>query len=260
MPCVWERPVQIERLTALLAAVQAGETSVDEALATLRDLPYETVDDFARIDNHRALRTGLPEVIFGAGKTADQVTQLLQILAARNGYAVATRVTPEQAMAVQAALPAATYHTMARILTLGQVTPPPDDGPYVCVATAGTSDLPVAEEAALLLELWGQRVVRVNDVGVAGVHRLLAQRTTLAEAALVIVVAGMEGALASVVGGLVSVPVIAVPTSVGYGASFGGLAALLAMLNSCAPGVAVVNIDNGFGAAALAIRIMRSAR
>lgn len=252
--------MQIERLTALLAAVQAGETSVDEALATLRDLPYETVDDFARIDNHRALRTGLPEVIYGAGKTADQVAQLLQILATRNDYAVATRVTPEQAMAVQAVLPAATYHTMARILTLGQVTPPPGDGPYVCVATAGTSDLPVAEEAALLLELWGQRVVRVNDVGVAGVHRLLAQRTTLAEAALVIVVAGMEGALASVAGGLVSVPVIAVPTSVGYGASFGGLAALLAMLNSCAPGVAVVNIDNGFGAAALAIRIIRSAR
>ena len=252
--------MQIERLTALLAAVQAGETSVDEALATLRDLPYETVDDFARVDNHRALRTGLPEVIYGAGKTADQVAQLLQILATRNDYAVATRVTPEQAMAVQAVLPAATYHTMARILTLGQVTPPPGDGPYVCVATAGTSDLPVAEEAALLLELWGQRVVRVNDVGVAGVHRLLAQRTTLAEAALVIVVAGMEGALASVAGGLVSVPVIAVPTSVGYGASFGGLAALLAMLNSCAPGVAVVNIDNGFGAAALAIRIIRSAR
>lgn len=252
--------MQIERLTALLAAVQAGETSVDEALATLRDLPYETVDDFARVDHHRALRTGLPEVIYGAGKTADQVAQLLQILATRNDYAVATRVTPEQAMAVQAVLPAATYHTMARILTLGQVTPPPGDGPYVCVATAGTSDLPVAEEAALLLELWGQRVVRVNDVGVAGVHRLLAQRTTLAEAALVIVVAGMEGALASVAGGLVSGPVIAVPTSVGYGASFGGLAALLAMLNSCAPGVAVVNIDNGFGAAALAIRIIRSAR
>ena len=252
--------MQIERLTALLAAVQAGETSVDEALATLRDLPYETVDDFARVDNHRALRTGLPEVIYGAGKTADQVAQLLQILAARNDYAVATRVTPEQAAAVQTALPAAAYHTMARILTLGQVPLPPDAGPYVCVATAGTSDLPVAEEAALLLELWGQRVVRVNDVGVAGVHRLLAQRTTLAEAALVIVVAGMEGALASVAGGLVSVPVIAVPTSVGYGASFGGLAALLAMLNSCAPGVAVVNIDNGFGAAALAIRIIRSAR
>lgn len=252
--------MQIERLTALLAAVQAGETSVDEALATLRDLPYETVDDFARVDHHRALRTGLPEVIYGAGKTADQVAQLLQILATRNDYAVATRVTPEQAMAVQAVLPAATYHTMARILTLGQVPLPPDAGPYVCVATAGTSDLPVAEEAALLLELWGQRVVRVNDVGVAGVHRLLAQRTTLAEAALVIVVAGMEGALASVAGGLVSGPVIAVPTSVGYGASFGGLAALLAMLNSCAPGVAVVNIDNGFGAAALAIRIIRSAR
>lgn len=252
--------MQIERLTSLLAAVQAGETSVDEALAALRDLPYETVDDYARIDNHRALRTGLPEVIYGAGKTADQVAQLLQVLAARNGYALATRVTPEQAAAVQAQVPAVRYLTPARILALGEIPLPPEQGPYVCVATAGTSDLPVAEEAALLLELWGQRVVRVNDVGVAGVHRLLAQRTTLAEAALVIVVAGMEGALASVVGGLISVPVIAVPTSVGYGASFGGLAALLAMLNSCAPGVAVVNIDNGFGAAALAMRIMRVVR
>lgn len=252
--------MQIERLTALLTAVQAGETSVDEALTALRDLPYEAVDDYARVDNHRALRTGLPEVIYGAGKTADQVVRLLQVLAARNGYAVATRVTSEQAASVQAQLPAAAYHTAARIMTLGQHPLPPEQGPYVCVATAGTSDLPVAEEAALLLELWGQRVVRVNDVGVAGVHRLLAQRTTLADAALVIVVAGMEGALASVVGGLIGVPVIAVPTSVGYGASFGGLAALLAMLNSCAPGVAVVNIDNGFGAAALAVRIMRQAR
>lgn len=250
--------MQVERLTSLLTAVQAGETSVDEALTTLRDLPYEAVDDFAHIDNHRALRTGLPEVIYGAGKTADQVTQLLQVLAAHNGYAIATRVTPDQAAVVQAQLPAARYFSTARIMTLGQVPPPPAQGPYVCVATAGTSDLPVAEEAALLLELWGQRVVRVNDVGVAGVHRLLAQRSTLAEAALVIVVAGMEGALASVVGGLISVPVIAVPTSVGYGASFGGLAALLAMLNSCAPGVAVVNIDNGFGAAALAMRIVQA--
>lgn len=252
--------MQIERLTSLLVAVQAGQTSVDEALVALRDLPYETVDDYARIDNHRALRTGLPEVIYGAGKTADQVAQLLQVLTARNGYALATRVTPEQAAMVRAQVPAVRYLAPARILALGEIPPPPEQGPYVCVATAGTSDLPVAEEAALLLELWGQRVVRVNDVGVAGVHRLLAQRTTLAEAALVIVVAGMEGALASVVGGLISVPVIAVPTSVGYGASFGGLAALLAMLNSCAPGVAVVNIDNGFGAAALAMRIMRVVR
>lgn len=252
--------MQIDRLTSLLTAVQAGETSIDEALATLRDLPYETVDDYARIDNHRVLRTGLPEVIYGAGKTAEQVAQLLQVLVAHNGYAIATRVTPEQAALIQTQLPAARYHTLARFMTLGETPPPPEQGLYVCVATAGTSDLPVAEEAALLLELWGQRVVRVNDVGVAGVHRLLAQRTTLAQAALVIVVAGMEGALASVVGGLISVPVIAVPTSVGYGASFGGLAALLAMLNSCAPGVAVVNIDNGFGAAALAMRILRVVR
>ena len=249
--------MQIERLTNLLRAVQTGETSVDAALDVLRDLPYETVADYGRLDHHRALRTGLPEVIFGAGKTAEQTARLLERLAAANGLAVATRVSAEQAQAVQNLLPAAAYHPAPRILTLGEAPPVSPEGPFVAIATAGTSDLPVATEAALLLELWGQRVVAINDIGVAGMHRLLAQRERLAQAAVVIVVAGMEGALASVVGGLVAAPVIAVPTSVGYGASFGGLAALLAMLNSCAPGVAVVNIDNGFGAAALAMRFLR---
>jgi NCAIR mutase (PurE)-related protein len=195
--------MQIERLTELLQAVQAGQTSVDAALDVLRDLPYEVVADYGRLDHHRALRTGLPEVIYGAGKTPEQIARLMERLAAANGLAVATRVSVEQAQAVQALLPAAVYHSTPRILTQGA-----------------------------------------------------APRELLTQAALVIVVAGMEGALASVVGGLVAAPVIAVPTSIGYGASFGGLAALLAMLNSCAPGVAVVNIDNGFGAAALAMRIL----
>lgn len=249
--------MQVERLTELLGAVQAGQTSVDAALDVLRDLPYETVADYARLDHHRSLRIGLPEVIYGAGKTPEQIARLLERLTAANGLAVATRVSAEQAQAVQALLPAALYHAMPRILTLGVAPALPADGPFVAVATAGTSDLPVATEAALLLELWGRRVIAINDIGVAGMHRLLAQRELLTQAAVVIVVAGMEGALASVVGGLVAAPVIAVPTSVGYGASFGGLAALLAMLNSCAPGVAVVNIDNGFGAAALAMRFLR---
>ncbi len=248
--------MQIERLTELLQAVQAGQTSVDAALDVLRGLPYEVVSDYARLDHHRALRTGLPEVIYGAGKTAEQIARLMERLAAANGLAVATRVSAEQAQAVQALVPAAAYHPTPRILTLGAAPTAPQSGPFVAVATAGTSDLPVATEAALLLELWGQRVIAINDIGVAGMHRLLSQRELLAQAALVIVVAGMEGALASVMGGLVAAPVIAVPTSIGYGASFGGLAALLAMLNSCAPGVAVVNIDNGFGAAALAMRIL----
>lgn len=248
--------MQVERLTELLQAVQAGQTSVDAALNVLRDLPYEAVEDYARLDHHRALRTGLPEVIYGAGKTAEQVARLLERLAAANGLAVATRISVEQAQTVQTLLPSAVFHPVPRILTLGAAPPALASGPFVAVATAGTSDLPVASEAALLLELWGQRVIAINDIGVAGMHRLLAQRELLTQAALVIVVAGMEGALASVVGGLVAAPVIAVPTSVGYGASFGGLAALLAMLNSCAPGVAVVNIDNGFGAAALAMRFL----
>jgi len=248
--------MQIDRLTELLQAVQAGQTSVDAALDVLRDLPYEVVADYGRLDHHRALRTGLPEVIYGAGKTPEQIARLMERLAAAKGLAVATRVSAEQAQAVQALLPAAVYHPTPRILTAGAAPSAPQSGPFVAVATAGTSDLPVATEASLLLELWGQRVIAINDIGVAGMHRLLSQRALLTQAALVIVVAGMEGALASVVGGLVAAPVIAVPTSIGYGASFGGLAALLAMLNSCAPGVAVVNIDNGFGAAALAMRIL----
>jgi len=210
----------------------------------------------ANLDHDRAQRTGIAEVIFCQGKTANQVVEICRRMLQREGRVLATRAAPEIARAVQQAFPDAHYHVEARIISIGQVSPAKEDAPYVVVATAGTSDIPVAEEAALTLEFLGRSVRRVYDVGVAGIHRLLNRADVLQRAHVVIAVAGMEGALPSVIGGLVACPVIAVPTSIGYGASFNGLAALLAMLNSCAPGVAVVNIDNGFGAAALAHKIM----
>jgi NCAIR mutase (PurE)-related protein len=201
----------------------------------------------------------MPEVVFCQGKTAEQVVVIVGRLLAKEGRALATRAPTETAEAVQAAYPQARWHAAARVITLGEVATPPcaEDAPFVAVVTAGTSDIPVAEEAALTLEFLGHCVRRVYDVGVAGIHRLMNRLDLLRQAQVVIAVAGMEGALASVLGGLVACPVVAVPTSVGYGASFGGIAALLAMLNSCAPGVAVVNIDNGFGAAVHAHQIMR---
>jgi NCAIR mutase (PurE)-related protein len=211
---------------------------------------------FANLDHDRARRTGIAEVIFCQGKTADQVVEICGRMVQREGRVLATRAAPEIARAVQQVFPDAHYHPEARIISIGQVSPTKAAAPYVAVATAGTSDVPVAEEAALTLEFLGRGVRRVYDVGVAGIHRLLNRADVLQRAHVVIAVAGMEGALPSVIGGLVACPVIAVPTSIGYGASFNGLAALLAMLNSCAPGVAVVNIDNGFGAAALAHKIM----
>jgi len=225
--------------------------------------------DYALLDYERAARTGVPEVVFCQGKTPQQVVEIMARLVQREGRALATRATPEIALAVSSAFPEAVYHTMARVIVLEHRPPLPgsdavplavQDAPetYVAVVTAGTSDAPVAEEAAVTLEFLGARVERVNDVGVAGLHRLLSRHEVLRQARVVIAVAGMEGALPSVVGGLVACPVIAVPTSIGYGASFGGLASLLAMLNSCAPGVAVVNIDNGFGAAVHAYKILRS--
>src|SRR4051794_15871196 len=214
-------------------------------------MPFEEIGD-ARIDHHRALRTAMPEVIFAQGKTPTQVADAFTALAAHSPLVMATRADRAAYEAVRAAQPEATYHERARIIAMGGLQPSPGARGYIAVATGGTSDLPVAEEAAITLELLGHRVERLVDVGVAGIHRLLARRQVLFDASVVIVVAGMEGALASVVGGLVSCPVVAVPTSVGYGAHFGGLAPLLGMLNSCAPGVAVVNIDNGFGAAAFA--------
>jgi len=242
--------VQIE---SLLNEVRAGSTGVDEAMERLRGLPFEDLG-FAKLDHHRALRTGMPEVIFAAGKTPEQVATIFARMAHAGGNVLATRVSRECFDAVAAAEPRAEYHATARAITLAQAETTPGKG-TVAVVCAGTSDLPVAEEAAITARLMGNSVELIADVGVAGIHRLLAQRTSLQSARVLIVCAGMEGALPTVVGGLVNAPVIAVPTSVGYGASFGGVAALLGMLNTCSPNVCVVNIDNGFGAACIATLI-----
>ena len=239
----------------LLKNVKSGATSPEEASERLKLLPFEDLD-FAKIDHHRALRRGFPEVVYGQGKTAEQVAAIAERISARGQNVLVTRVTPELQAQLAASLPLARYHAVARCLTLAVRETKALDG-RIAVVCAGTSDIPVAEEAALTAEFHGATVDRVHDVGVAGLHRLLAQAPILRESHVVIVVAGMEGALPSVVGGLVDAPVIAVPSSVGYGASFQGLAALLAMLNSCASGVAVVNIDNGFGAGYLAAEILR---
>ena len=217
------------------------------------------IDSFANLDHDRQARNGLPEIVYAESKTPEQVAAIMAELYERAGTALATRASSEHFAAVQARLPDAVYHELPRLITVGQPLrqPQPED-PYVAVVCAGTSDLPVAEEAALTLAWAGWPVRRVTDVGVAGIHRLFAVEDVLREAAVCIVVAGMEGALPSVVGGRIPTPIIAVPTSVGYGASFGGLSALLGMLTACAPGITVVNIDNGFGAAAAAHRILRT--
>ena len=240
-----------DSVRALLAAVAGGQTSVEEALATLAVLPYEDMG-YARLDHHRALRTGVAEAIYCPGKTPGQVGELAAHLVAAGGRALCTRATPGQAEAVLAAVPGARYEERARLVLCGAPRPTVAGRGTVLVVAAGTADLPVAEEAALCAEFWGNPVQRLYDVGVAGLHRLLDRLPQLRAAPVLIVVAGMDGALPSVVAGLVRRPVVAVPTSVGYGAAFGGLAPLLAMLNGCAAGVGVVNIDNGFGAAALA--------
>jgi NCAIR mutase (PurE)-related protein len=240
-------------LRTLLDAVGEGRLSTDAAharlLAELRDQPFEDIG-FARVDHHRAIRQGFPEVILGVGKTPEQIVTIARSIVERGHPLLATRIDEDTARHVQAAIGAVTYHEAARALTVKRELPRGKG--TVLIATAGTSDVPVAEEAAVTADLMGNDVERVYDIGVAGIHRLLSVRERLAAARVIIVVAGMEGALPSVVSGLVSVPVIAVPTSIGYGASFGGLAALLGMLNSCASGVSVVNIDNGFGAASIA--------
>jgi len=241
-------------LEQLLAAVQGGSCSVDEALERLRHLPYEDLG-FAKVDHHRGLRNGFPEVILGEGKDAAQIVAIAERLQATGGDVLVTRLGAEPARELLAAVPGFRYHATARVACYRAREAPPTGRGTVLVVTAGTADLPVAEEAALSAEFMGNAVERLYDVGVAGIHRLLDGRDRLWDAAVLIIVAGMEGALPSVVGGLVDRPVIAVPTSVGYGTSFGGLAALLAMLNTCAAGVVVVNIDNGFGAAAAATRI-----
>lgn len=238
-------------VAAILADFRDGRLTLEGALEKFKDLPYEDLD-FVKIDHHRMLRQGFPEVVFAQGKTPAQVAAIVERLAQVNGNVIASRATPEMYAATRALVPAAQYHELARMITVRQEEVAVDADRVILVMTAGTSDIPVAEEAALTAEIMGNKVTRVFDVGVAGIHRLLAQHHTIEQANVIIVVAGMEGALASVVGGMVAKPVIAVPTSVGYGANFGGIAALLAMLNSCAAGVAVVNIDNGFGAGRLA--------
>ncbi|SDT88392.1 hypothetical protein SAMN05444156_0407 [Verrucomicrobium sp. GAS474] len=245
-------------LLELLTAIEQGKTTPQEGMARLANLPYEDLA-YAKVDHHRALRTGMPEVIYAAGKTDAEVAGIFARMAAAGGDVLATRAGAGAAAAVLAEVPAATYHPVARILSLRQHETIPFPG-TLAVLCAGTSDLPVAEEAAVTAEFLGNTVTRLYDVGVAGLHRLLSQRPVLAEARACIVCAGMEGALPTVVAGLVRVPVIAVPTSVGYGAAFGGVAALLGMLNSCSPNVAVVNIDNGFGAAAFATSMVRGAK
>ena len=244
-------------LLELLADVQRGNLSPEAASQRLANLPFEDLGH-ARIDHHRSLRNGLPEVIYAAGKSPAQTAEIFASMAATGVDVLATRADEAAAAAVLAAVPEATHHPLARALTLRQSSAVETKG-HIAVLCAGTSDLPVAEETAITAELFNVRVTRLYDVGVAGLHRLLAVREELVLADVIIVCAGMEGALPSVVGGLVGVPVIAVPTSVGYGASFAGAAALLGMLNSCSPNVTVVNIDNGFGAAYTATLIARAA-
>ena len=261
------------QLKSLLQQVRSGRVSADEAVGRLRDLPFEDLG-FAKLDHHRALRAGMAEVVLGEGKTPAQVAAIFTRLAARGNNVLVTRANPAQFRAVNSAerhaggaksskgkacrkaAPRATFHDIARCIVLRQDATVHGKG-EIAVVSAGTSDMPVAEEAAITAEVMGNSVARIYDVGVAGIHRLLAHRSALVQARVVIVCAGMEGALPSVVGGLLRVPVIAVPTSVGYGSAFGGIAALLGMLNSCASNVTAVNIDNGFGAGYVASIINR---
>jgi NCAIR mutase (PurE)-related protein len=248
--------MDVKLLEQLLEEVQAGRVSPAQALERLRHLPFEDLG-FARVDHHRALRQGFPEVVFAPGKDVGQLRGIISALTAGSDHILVTRLAPDKAEILLADFPEARYHPLSQALTLSRGEVPDRGRGVIVVISAGTSDLPVAEEAALTARIMGNRVETLYDCGVAGLHRLLAHQQLFAQAAVFVVVAGMEGALPSVVGGLVERPVIAVPTSVGYGAAFGGLAALLAMLNSCANGVAVVNIDNGFGAGYLAALINR---
>ena len=244
-----------ERVKSLLDDVAAGRTSIEQALSQLDSEPTESLG-FAHVDHHRALRQGFPETIYGEGKTVEQIIAIAGTIAERGDGVLVTRAAPEARVALRAAFAGAEVNDVARTVLLRGAALSPLSNKTTLIVTAGTTDLPVAEEAAVTLDAFGARVSRLTDVGVAGIHRLLAQQDVLRDAAVIIVVAGMDGALPSVVGGLVRVPVIAVPTSVGYGAAFHGLAPLLTMLNSCAAGVTVCNIDNGFGAAMAAARIL----
>ena len=248
-----------ESLRSLLAAVANGDITPDRALSKLQSLGYESIEEFAKIDSSRQQRTGFPEVIWGLGKTPTQIVKIIQAMRQQQSVVMATRITPAVYAELLQEIPDLIYYQTAQICALA----PPEVRSLhpgkITILTAGTADLPVAEEAACTASLCGFEVEKLWDVGVAGIHRLLNNRHTIDNADVLIVVAGMEGALASVVAGLADCPVIAVPTSIGYGASFGGIAPLLTMLNSCAAGVGVVNIDNGFGAAILAAQILRSA-
>lgn len=243
-----------QALLDILQEVQSGTVSIEQAVDQLRWQPVQALDGFARIDHHRALRQGMPEFVYAEYKTPAQTAEIVAAQVAQSGTVLVSRASPTHYEAVKAQTPEAMYNPIARLITIGQC--PAQTSGKVIVVAAGTSDLPVAGEATGVLQFLGDNVETLSDVGVAGLHRLLAQAATLAEADVLIVVAGMEAALPTVVAGLVDCPLIAVPTSVGYGASFGGLAALLGMLNSCVPGVTVVNIDNGLGAAAAAHRIL----
>lgn len=243
--------MDINNLRNVLQDYHESRLSLDEVVDKLKILPYEDLD-FVKIDHHRAMRQGFPEVIFCQGKTVEQVAKIMNSLSVHNQNILATRASEAMYEAVKAIVPDALYYETANIIFVQRDKVQPDDQRFVLVMTAGTSDIPVAEEAAVTAEVMGNKVKRLYDVGVAGIHRLFAHQEIIQKANVIIVAAGMEGALVSVVGGMVAKPVIALPTSIGYGASFNGLAALLSMLNSCAAGVSVVNIDNGFGAGRLA--------
>ena len=242
-----------EKIRDILNEIKEGKLSVDEAMNTMRELPYEDLE-FAKVDHHRELRTGAPEVIFCQGKTPDQVVQITKAMLQKGNNILATRANEEVLNTLKNEFPEGIIHKLARIFIIKQkeLTTP---ATRIAVVTAGTADIPVAEEAAVTAEVFGNNVDRIFDVGVAGIHRLYRQLPRIREARVIVAVAGMEGALPSVLGGLVDKPVIAVPTSVGYGANFNGLSALLTMLNSCSSGISVVNIDNGFGAGYLASMI-----
>jgi NCAIR mutase (PurE)-related protein len=246
-------------LRQLLKAVAQHQLTPAAAFEQLKYLDFEPIEEFAKVDHHRSLRTGFPEVIWGPGKTVEQIVAIMRAMGDRTPVVMATRIEPDIAQQIRSALPAAMYFEMAKICALVPMNLQPHHSGVMGILTAGTADLPVAEEAAVTAELSGFQVLRLWDVGVAGIHRLLNNRAVVAQADVLVVVAGMEGALPSVVAGFSDVPIVAVPTSVGYGASFGGVSALLTMLNSCATGIGVVNIDNGFGAAMLAGQILRTA-
>jgi len=244
-----------KEIEKLLNEVRTGAKSVPEALEILKSFPYTDLG-FARIDHHREIRTGYPEIVYCSGKTIDQVKEIFMIMSKKENNVIGTRASPEMYEAIKKICPGAVYYKEARIISIQKKEPEAPES-SIAVVTAGTSDIPVAEEAALTAELLGNKVIRIYDAGVAGIHRLVDKLPEIRKCRVIVVIAGMEGALASVVGGLVDKPVIAVPTSVGYGANFGGISALLAMLTSCSAGVTVVNIDNGFGAGFSASMINR---